>query len=185
MSRIGKKLILLPKDVEVKFFSDEDQNTSHIEITGSHGTISQLIPDGIQISLTDDRKLKVETTRESRELKSLYGTVRTVVANTLRGVSSPFIKTLNLQGVGYRAQVRNNELVLSLGFSHEVNFSIPEEITVKVDKNTTITISGTKIELVGLFASKIRNLRPPEPYNGKGVLYAGEILRRKAGKVGK
>lgn len=179
MSRIGKLPISLPKGVEVKI--SDDQN---VLVTGPHGTLSRQIPENIVISQADG-SLTLQPKIVSREARAMHGLFRTLVNNMVLGVSTKFAKTLHLKGVGYRSQVTNNMLSLNLGFSHEIQLEIPDGIEAKVQGNTTITITGIEKEQVGLFASKIRNLRIPEPYNGKGVLYDGEVLIRKAGKVGK
>jgi large subunit ribosomal protein L6 len=187
MSRIGRQLISVPKGVEIKFISSTsqtDSNLEKIEVTGPHGTLSYNILDGIDVSLVDSQ-IVIKSNSTSKEIAARYGLTRSLINNMVIGVSSPFVKTLNLQGVGYRAQVNNNMLKLSLGCSHDINLEIPNGLKVKVENNTSIEIVGIEKDAVGLFASQIRNKRPPEPYNGKGVLYAGEIIRRKAGKVGK
>ena len=179
MSRIGKLPILIPKGVEIKI--SEQQLLTTI---GPHGTLSRQIPNSIEI-IQSPTSIQVQPKVVNKDSKALHGLIRTLVNNMVIGVSEKFKKILTLKGVGYRAQVKNTQLSLSLGFSHEILLDIPEGIDVNVEANTNITINGIEKEQVGLFASKIRNLRIPEPYNGKGVLYDGEILVRKAGKVGK
>jgi len=187
MSRIGRQIITVPKGVEIKFIGASGENessTEKIEVVGPNGTLSYTLLPGVKVD-TIDGNLQVSVDSSSKEMKACHGLTRSLIANMVQGVSSPFVKTLNLQGVGYRAQINSNSLKLSLGCSHDINLEIPNGITVKVEGNTTIIISGIEKSAVGLFASQIRNKRPPEPYNGKGVLYAGENIRRKAGKVGK
>jgi len=179
MSRIGKLPINLPKGVKIEL--SENQN---LTVNGPHGTLNRQIPDSINIEQSDGI-LTFKPKLKSKETKAMHGLVRTLVNNMVIGVTDKFSKTLKLQGVGYRSQIQNNVLNLSLGFSHEIHLPIPNGIEAKVENNTTIIITGIEKEQVGLFASKIRNLRTPEPYNGKGVLYNGETLIRKAGKVGK
>lgn len=179
MSRIGKLPIRLPKGVTVNI-----SDTHVVTTSGPHGTLSRQIPVTMDIIHIDDR-IEIKPKVVSKQARATHGLMRTLVNNMVVGVSEKFTKILQLKGVGYRAQVKGNQLVLSLGFSHEINLDIPNEIEVNVEANTSITIKGIEKEQVGLFASKIRNLRIPEPYNGKGVLYDGEILVRKAGKVGK
>ena len=187
MSRIGRQIITVPKGVEIKFSGvsvKDESNTEKIEVIGPNGRLDYTILPGIKVNIIEGN-LHVSVESSSKEIKARHGLTRSLIANMVAGVSSPFIKTLNLQGVGYRAQVNAKTLKLSLGCSHDINLEIPENIKVSVEGNTTINISGIEKDAVGLFASQIRNKRPPEPYNGKGVLYAGENIRRKAGKVGK
>jgi large subunit ribosomal protein L6 len=187
MSRIGRQVIDVPKGVEIKFSSTPYETGSDIEtieVTGPHGTLSYQILEGIEVAL-DDGKIQVNATSKSKDNAAKHGLTRSLINNMVKGVSSPFVINLNLQGVGYRAQVNGNILKLNLGCSHDIDFEIPSGITVKVENNTNVAVSGIEKDAVGLFASQIRNKRPPEPYNGKGVLYSGEIIRRKAGKVGK
>jgi large subunit ribosomal protein L6 len=125
------------------------------------------------------------TTKETNLSRAIYGLSRTLVANMVIGVSKGFEKKLQITGVGYRAQLDGKNLVLNMGYSHPVKMITPQELSVKVENPTTVVISGMEKELVGEFAAKIRSVRPPEPYKGKGIAYAGEIIRRKAGKTGK
>jgi len=125
------------------------------------------------------------TTQETNLSRAIYGLSRTLVANMVIGVSKGFEKKLQITGVGYRAQLDGKNLVLNMGYSHPVKMITPQELSVKVENPTTVVVSGMEKELVGEFAAKIRSVRPPEPYKGKGIAYAGEIIRRKAGKTGK
>jgi large subunit ribosomal protein L6 len=179
MSRIGKLPIKLPKGVDLKI-----SDAQNVIVTGPHGELNYDIPSALNLSVLDNI-VTIEPKILSKKTRAVHGLVRTLVNNMVIGVSDKFTRKLLLKGVGYRAQVTDNNLLLSLGFSHEISLQVPLAIDVKVDGNTTINISGIEKEQVGLFASKIRSLRVPEPYNGKGVLYDGEILIRKAGKVGK
>jgi large subunit ribosomal protein L6 len=187
MSRIGRQLIKIPKGVKITVLEngkDTNLNSKSIQVVGPHGTLSYDILAGINV-VVNDTDLKVDVESNSKELAARYGLTRSLINNMVTGVSSPFVKTLNLQGVGYRAQMQGNILKLSLGCSHDINLDIPSGLKINVENPTTIEISGIEKDVVGLFASQIRNIRPPEPYNGKGVLYLGENIRRKAGKVGK
>jgi large subunit ribosomal protein L6 len=178
MSRIGKLPIKIPTSVDVTF------NGADITVKGKFGTLQDTIPDSIKIEQVDDTLvLNLET--QSRTNRSLHGLYRTLVNNMVMGVSEQFKITLNLQGVGYRAAVQGKELVLNLGYSHPVNIPVPEGVSVEVIKNTTLNLSGCDKAQLGLFAAQIRSWRPPEPYKGKGILYEGEIVQRKAGKSGK
>ena len=178
MSRIGKLPIKIPTTVDVT------NDNSILKVKGKFGTLERTIPEIIGVEQTDG-SLIVSLKNETRANKALHGLYRTLINNMLIGVSEQFLITLVLQGVGYRANVQGKALVLNLGFSHPVNIDIPEGITVEVVKNTTINIKACDKEQLGLFASKVRAWRPPEPYKGKGILYQGEQILRKAGKSGK
>ena len=178
MSRIGKLPIKVPTDVDVTC------NGLDITVKGKFGTLQNKLPDVLAIEKTDGT-LVVSVKNQTRNSRALHGLYRTLINNMITGVSEQFQVTLNLQGVGYRATVQGKNIVLNLGYSHPVNLEIPEGISIEVVKNTTINLKGCDKESVGLFAAQIRSWRPPEPYKGKGILYAGEIVQRKAGKSGK
>ena len=178
MSRIGKLPIKIPTDVDVNF------NGADITVKGKFGTLENTIPNGIKIDKIDE-KLVLTLETENRTNRALHGLYRSLINNMVIGVSEQFKLTLNLQGVGYRAAVQGKDLVLNLGYSHQVIMPIPEGISIEVVKNTTINLTGCNKADLGLFASKVRSWRPPEPYKGKGILYQGEIVKRKAGKSGK
>ena len=178
MSRIGKLAINIPKTVNLI------NNNSVLTVKGEFGTLERIIPETIQIEEIDNR-LIVSVKNQTRSNKALHGLYRTLINNMLIGVSEQFAITLILQGVGYRANIQDQSLVLNLGFSHLVKIIIPDNITVEVVQNTIIKIKGCDKEKLGLFAAKIRSWRPPEPYKGKGILYKDEQILRKAGKSGK
>ena len=178
MSRIGKLPIIIPPNVDIQY------NNSEMIVKGKFGTLQMIIPETINIQ-QDESKLKISLKNESRNLRSLYGLYRTLINNMIVGVSEQFNLTLILQGVGYRAAVQGKEIILNLGYSHPVKMKIPEPISVEVIQNTTINLKSCDKELLGLFASKIRAWRRPEPYKGKGILYKNEQIIRKAGKAGK
>ena len=178
MSRIGKLPIKIPTTVDVT------NDNSILKVKGKFGALERTIPEILGIEQTDGI-LIVRLKKETRTNKALHGLYRTLINNMLIGVSEQFLITLILQGVGYRASVQGKTLVLNLGFSHPVNIDIPDGITVEVVKNTTINIKACDKEQLGLFAAKVRSWRPPEPYKGKGILYQGEQILRKAGKSGK
>ena len=178
MSRIGKLPIKIPTTVDVT------NNNSLLKVKGKFGTLERTIPEILGIE-QNDGTLIVKLKKETRVNKALHGLYRTLINNMLIGVSEQFLITLTLQGVGYRASVQGKSLVLNLGFSHPVNIDIPDGITVELVQNTTINIKACDKEQLGLFASKVRAWRPPEPYKGKGILYQGEQILRKAGKSGK
>lgn len=178
MSRIGKLPINIPGNVSV------DYSESEITIKGKFGTLQTNIPDIIGIK-QDQSILTVNLKNETKNLRSLHGLYRTLINNMIIGVSEQFKLTLILKGVGYRALVQNKEIILSLGFSHPVKITIPENISVEVERNTIINLKSCDKELLGLFASNIRAWRRPEPYKGKGILYQNEQILRKVGKSGK
>ena len=178
MSRIGKLPIVIPDNVNINWSGSE------IIVKGKFGTLQTKIPETIGIQ-QDDSILKVSLKNEARNLRSLHGLYRTLINNMVIGVSEQFQLTLILKGVGYRAAVQGKEIVLNLGYSHPVKINIPESISVEIIQNTTINLKSCDKELLGLFASNIRAWRRPEPYKGKGILYQGEQILRKAGKAGK
>jgi len=178
MSRIGKLPIEIPTTVDVNVTND------NVVVKGKFGTLERTLPEVIQVEQTDGR-LIVGLTNETRANKALHGLYRTLINNMLVGVSEQFLITLELIGVGYRANVQAKSLVLNLGYSHPVNIDIPDGIEVEVVQNTTLNIKACDKEQLGLFAAKVRSWRPPEPYKGKGILYKGEKILRKAGKSGK
>jgi large subunit ribosomal protein L6 len=178
MSRIGKLPIKLPENVNIKCTGPQ------IIVTGKFGTLQNKIPNNLGIQQNEDN-LVVQVKNETRTTRALHGLYRTLINNMIIGVSQQFQITLNLKGVGYRASVQGNSLLLNLGYSHPVQIEIPKEITVEVIQNTTLTLKGCDKENLGLFAAKVRSWRPPEPYKGKGIIYQGETIKRKAGKSGK
>lgn len=178
MSRIGKLPIAIPENVDINY------NGSEIMVKGKFGTLQTKIPDIIDIT-EDNNNLKVSLKNEKQSDRSLHGLYRTLINNMVIGVSEQFKLTLILKGVGYRAAVQGKEIVLNLGYSHPVKIEIPETISVEVAQNTTINLKSCDKELLGLFASNIRAWRRPEPYKGKGILYEGEQILRKAGKSAK
>lgn len=178
MSRIGKSLINVPTNVDVNW------DGSEIIVKGKFGTLQIIIPETIEIQ-RNESTLKVSLKNETRNLRALHGLYRTLINNMIIGVSEQFQLTLILKGVGYRATVQGKEIILNLGYSHPVQISIPETVSVEVIKNTTINLKSCDKELLGSFASNIRAWRRPEPYKGKGILYKNEQVLRKAGKAGK
>src|SRR6056300_8102 len=178
MSRIGKLPITIPENVDVNC------NNSEVTVKGKFGTLQTTIPDVINV-IQNDGTLTVELTEQTRALKALHGLYRTLINNMIIGVSKQFDITLVLKGVGYRAAVQGNNIVLNLGYSHQVQMEIPKDVSVVVVQNTTINLKSCDKELLGLFASKIRAWRRPEPYKGKGILYKDEQIIRKAGKSAK
>lgn len=178
MSRIGKQPVSVPSGVEVKI----DGTTVHVK--GSKGELSQTFSDQLSIKY-EDNTIVVERANEERETRALHGLTRSLLDNMVKGVSEGFQKNLELVGVGYRAQLKGKDLDLSLGFSHPVVVKAPEGITFEVPSATQIIIKGIDKQAVGQTAAEIRDIRPPEPYKGKGVRYEGEYVRRKLGKAAK
>ena len=180
MSRIGKQFITIPEKVKVKIDGQK------IFVDGPKGSLSRILPSLVCCSLDEENnKLFLEKSQDTKLSTALYGLSRTLVANMVTGVSLGFQKRLQITGVGYRAQLDGKDLVLNMGYSHPVKMVTPSTILVKVENPTTVLISGIEKDIVGEFAAKIRSVRPPEPYKGKGIAYEGEIIRRKAGKTGK
>ncbi|MDD4091123.1 MAG: 50S ribosomal protein L6 [Smithellaceae bacterium] len=176
MSRIGKKPITFPKNVKIS------QNGSIVKVEGPRGTLSSKLPDGIAMTMGENQ-LIIERKSDDRLARSYHGLARTLVNNMVTGVSAGFEKGLEISGVGYRAEIAGSNLKLVLGFSSPVEYSIPKGIEVRIDKQVNLVVSGINKELVGRVASEIRSLKKPEPYKGKGIKYAGEHIRRKAGKA--
>jgi large subunit ribosomal protein L6 len=178
MSRIGKLTIKVPFDVEVIYFNSE------LKINGPLGKLNQQIPNLLKIEYYN-RVINIYPKKNDRKSLELHGLYRSLIYNMVIGVSKKFILTLILQGVGYRAIQEPNTLILYLGYSHTIRLKIPNEISLVIGKNTTVKIISCDKAKLGLFASKIRAFRPPEPYKGKGIKYENEIIKRKIGKSGK
>jgi large subunit ribosomal protein L6 len=178
MSRIGKAPIPLPDKVSVSL------NGLAVTVKGPKGELSRTLPEGVQIS-QDGNTLVVSPSSENRRSRERHGLCRTLVANMVEGVSQGYTRKLEIIGVGYRAAVQGTKLVVSAGYSHQVEMMPPEGVTFAVEGNTTVFVSGANKELVGNEAAKVRAIRPPEPYKGKGIKYEGERILRKAGKTGK
>ncbi len=178
MSRIGKLPIAIPENVNINY------SESEITVKGKFGILQTKIPDVIDI-INENNTLTVILKNETRSIRALHGLYRTLINNMVIGVSEQFQLTLILKGVGYRAAVQGNQIVLNLGYSHPVKMEIPKTVEVEVVQNTTINLKSCDKELLGLFAANIRAWRRPEPYKGKGILYKDEQIIRKAGKSGK
>ncbi|XVF43383.1 hypothetical protein PTKIN_Ptkin02bG0036100 [Pterospermum kingtungense] len=178
-SRIGKQPIQVPSNVTITL---EGQD---LKVKGPLGEMALTYPREVKLDREESGALRVRKAVESRRANQMHGLFRTLTDNMVVGVSKGFEKRLQLVGVGYRATLEGKDLVLSLGFSHPVRMAIPEGIQVKVEENTRIVVSGFDKSDIGQFAASIRKWRPPEPYKGKGVKYADEVIRRKEGKAGK
>ena len=175
MSRIGNRPVVVPAGVEVTL------NGNVVTVKGPKGTLTKTFNDQLTIKM-DDNNIVVERPNDEPKMRSLHGTTSALINNMVIGVTSGFRKTLNLVGVGYRAAAKGKGLELALGYSHPVIINEVEGITLTVEKNTTIHVDGIEKEVVGQVAAEIRSKRAPEPYKGKGVKYADEIVRRKEGK---
>ncbi len=178
MSRIGKLPIQIPKGVEVKIQGE------NVTIKGPLGQLVQKVPDGIQVKI-EDSKILVSRKDDLKKTKALHGLTRALLANHVKGVTEGWTKRLQLVGVGFRANLKGNTIVLSLGYSHDINYEVPSDIKVKIDQQTKIELTGIDKQKVGQVAAIIRSYRPPEPYKGKGIKYEDEEIIRKAGKTGK
>ena len=178
MSRIGRAPIAIPAGVEVKIGEN-----NHVTVKGPKGTVERTIVPQMNIKVEDGHVI-VERLNDEAANRSLHGLSRTLIANMVEGVTNGFSKTLEVNGVGYRAAKEGNKLVLNIGYSHQVNVEEIPGITIDVPNANTVVINGIDKQLVGQFAADVRNKRPPEPYKGKGIKYADEVVRRKVGKTG-
>jgi large subunit ribosomal protein L6 len=177
MSRVGRKIIEVPKGVRVEV------SATSLQIQGPKGKLQTPVPPGISFVLKDS-ELACQRSNDERQQRAFHGMARALAQNAIKGVTEGFSKDLDIVGVGYKAAVEGNKVVFALGYSHPVVFPIPEGIKVAVDKQTRLTISGIDRQRVGQVAAEIRNLRKPDPYKQKGIRYVGEILKKKAGKAG-
>ncbi len=178
MSRIGKRPIQIPEKVTVTISGQK------VAVKGPKGELSRVFPAEVEI-VQEDGTIYVNRRNESRLARQRHGLCRTLVSNMVDGVSQGFQKRLEIQGVGYRAQSQGSNLTLNVGYSNPVQIPAPDGIQLAVEGNTNVIVSGIDKELVGNVSARIRAVRPPEPYKGKGIRYAGEFVRRKAGKAGK
>jgi large subunit ribosomal protein L6 len=177
MSRIGKRPIPVPAGVDVQI------DGSNIRVKGPKGELSRTLHRDVVVR-REDGELRVERPSDEPQHRAIHGLSRTLVANMVEGVTTGFKKTLEIVGVGYRAETKPFGLTLQLGYSHPIDYRAPEGIELKAVSPTVVEVAGTNKEVVGQVAAEIRSLRPPEPYKGKGVKYQGEVIRRKAGKAG-
>jgi large subunit ribosomal protein L6 len=178
MSRIGKLPIEIPKGVKINFVD------TVLTVQGPNGKLSRVIMPCVTLNISET-SLEVTRNDETTSSRAAHGLTRTLINNMVTGVTKGFQTDLEINGVGYRAEVKGKELVLSLGYSHPINFLIPEGIAIGVEKMTKLSVKGYDKEMVGQTAAKIRSFRGPEPYKGKGIKYANETILRKAGKTGK
>ncbi len=177
MSRIGKQPVVIPQGVEVVF------QGGLLKVKGPKGQAAERMPRGIAIEISGG-SVRFTRADERKPTRAAHGLARALASNMVRGVNEPFVRELEIQGVGYRAEASGKNLTLQLGFSHPVVVPIPEGIKVSVEKNVTVRVEGVNRQQVGQFVANVRSLRPPEPYKGKGVRYANERVRRKVGKAG-
>lgn len=177
MSRIGKQPIEVPDGVDITIGEDE------ITVSGPQGTLKREVPDLVTMTLNDS-ELVIDRPDETREARSKQGLTRSLLSNMVEGVTKGFTKVLEINGVGYRAEQSGEYIRFDLGYSHPILFEVPEMIDIEIEKQTKLTITSPDAELLGQVAAKIRDLRPPEPYKGKGIKYADERIRRKVGKAG-
>ncbi|OGP64127.1 MAG: 50S ribosomal protein L6 [Deltaproteobacteria bacterium RBG_13_47_9] len=176
MSRIGKMPIILPKEVTVS------NDFSKVEVTGPKGHLAHPLSQGISVSM-EGGALLIHRGDDQRTSKALQGLTRSLVSNMVTGVTKGFEKRLEIIGIGFRADLQGKGLKLTLGFSHPILFPLPEGIKVDIEKQTQITVKGIDKQQVGSVAAKLRSIKPPEPYKGKGIRYAGERIRKKVGKT--
>ena len=177
MSRIGKQPVIIPDKVKVTVNGDT------VLVEGPKGKVSKLFAPVVKVNVTDKQVTVTPTEDDSRFAKAMYGTVRSVIAGMVKGVTDGYVKDLEIQGVGFKANLKGKQLDLALGYSHPIVMDIPDQIKVTVDENTKMTIEGPDKQVVGQVAAEIRAYYPPEPYKGKGVRLVGERVRRKEGKT--
>ena len=177
MSRVGRKLIVVPKDVKVGI------EAGALQIQGPKGNLKTPVPPGISFVL-EGGQLSCQRTNDERQQRAFHGLARALAQNAIKGVTEGFSKELDIVGVGYKAAVEGSKVVFALGYSHPVVYPIPEGIKVAVDKQTRVVVSGIDRQQVGQVAAEIRSLRKPDPYKQKGIRYVGEVLKKKAGKAG-
>jgi large subunit ribosomal protein L6 len=176
MSRIGKLPVMIPTGVKVAI------DAGVVRLEGPKGKLHTLIPAGVKVTV-DGNTVRVEREGEERRVRALHGLTRNLIANMAQGVSQGFSRVLDINGVGYRAEVKSQEIHMTLGYSHPVVFPLPQGVTASVERQIMITLSSADRQLLGEMAAKIRSLRAPEPYKGKGIKYREEVIRRKAGKA--
>tara|TARA_B100001964_G_C14074167_1_gene527240 strand:- start:327 stop:911 length:585 start_codon:yes stop_codon:yes gene_type:complete len=181
MSRIGKKPINIPEEIDVKITGSQDKGSA-VEVKNSKGILIVKIPIGVKVEEKDKELILSVKDSKSKSTKAIWGLSRTLINNAFLGLIEGYSKELEINGVGYKVVLQGNKLILNVGFSHPVEYNIPVNIKVEVEKNK-IKISGIDKQLVGQVAAEIRNIKKPEPYKGKGIKYKDEIIRRKAGKI--
>jgi len=177
MSRIGKQPIAIPEKTKI------DYKDHTITVQGKNGTLKQIVHSAVDLQI-EDNQIMVVLKETDRKAQAIQGMVRSLIQNMVTGVSQGFERALEINGIGYRAEVKGQSLIFNLGYSHPINFELPKGVTAAVEKNNLVKLTGFDKQLVGQTAARIRELRPPEPYKGKGIKYAEEYIQRKAGKTG-
>jgi large subunit ribosomal protein L6 len=177
MSRVGRKPIPIPEKIKV------DYKNRVVTVQGKNGTLTQEIHPAVDVNIDKD-EINVVLNDQDRKTVALQGMTRSLLSNMVTGVSQGFERVLEINGIGYRAEVKGKTIVFNLGYSHPIDFPLPEGVTAQVEKNNVVKINGIDKQLIGQTAARIRQLRPPEPYKGKGIKYAEEHIMRKAGKTG-
>jgi large subunit ribosomal protein L6 len=177
MSRVGKKPISIPDKTKVSY------KDRMVTVQGKNGTLTQQIHPAVEVNIEKD-VINISLNDQSRKTVALQGMTRSLLNNMVTGVTTGFERVLEINGIGYRAELKGKSIIFNLGYSHPIDFCLPEGVSAKVDKNNVVTISGIDKQLIGQTAARIRQLRPPEPYKGKGIKYAEEHIIRKAGKTG-
>ena len=177
MSRIGRKIISIPRGIQVSIADDQ------VRIQGPKGQTTSVVPEGIRFERTEKGVVATRSS-DSKKQKALHGLARSLLANAVTGVSQGFKKELDIVGIGYRAELKGKSVIFSLGFSHPVDFPVPDGISVAVERQTHLIVSGVDKQKVGQAAADIRSLRKPDPYKNKGIRYTGEKLKKKVGKTG-
>ncbi len=177
MSRVGRKVIAVPASVKVSV------SERALEVQGPKGKLTTPVPPGIKFALSG-QELSCQRAGDERQVRAFHGMARALAQNAIKGVTEGFSKDLDIVGVGYRAQVEGSKVVFALGYSHPVEYQVPEGIKIAIEKQTRVTVSGIDRQKVGQVAAEIRRLRRPDPYKQKGIRYVGEVLKKKAGKAG-
>jgi large subunit ribosomal protein L6 len=177
MSRVGKKIIPIPEKIKISY------KDRLITVQGEKGTLSRTIHPSVELDI-DEKTIKVVMNDDRKDASAVQGLTRALVGNMITGIDKGFERVLQINGIGYRADLQGKTIVFNIGYSNPVNFPVPDGITVNIDKNNVIKLSGIDKERLGAAAASIRRLRPPEPYKGKGIKYAEEHIQRKAGKTG-
>ncbi|GIW58810.1 MAG: 50S ribosomal protein L6 [Candidatus Dojkabacteria bacterium] len=181
MSRIGRLEIKVPDGVTVTVRDGGRFHYKEVEITGPKGTLTESIRRGVDV-IVEDNVVKVTRVNDSKQNKSFHGLYRSLISNMIHGVTEGYSKELTIVGIGYRAELQGNKVVFSLGFSHKIEYEPPQGVTIEVNDQTNVKVSGISKQLVGEVAAKIRSFRKPEPYKGKGIRYSDENVRRKSAK---
>ncbi len=182
MSRIGNQPIQIPAGVTVNVKDGGKFNYKEVEVSGPKGTLSESVRHGVKIEVTDG-EIVLTRANESKQIKSNHGLYRSLIQNMITGVTEGYSRDLEIVGIGYRAEMQGNKIVFSVGYSHKIELVPPEGITISADEQTKVKVEGADKQKVGEIAAKIRSFRKPEPYKGKGIKYADEVIKRKSAKT--